>query len=500
MGSLREFEPAESDVLDTAEAGGLIARGGALRIIGFVATVVLSLAGVVVLTRYLEPDRFGQYQTVASLMVVVAAVTDVGMATLGVREYAQRRDSDRYEFMRMLLGLRLALSVIGVAGGLLFTAAAGYPTPLVIGTCLAGLGLILTVVQTTLAIPLGVELRYGVLATMDVTRQALTTALIVALVLAGAGVGPLLGVTVPVQLFLIAWTFLLVRGKISARATFRPSVWKSLLGTTVAFALATAVGAVYTYLAQILTSLVATEFQTGVFSAAFRVYTVAAGATSILVATAFPLLSRAARDDHERLGYALGRLTQTTLIAGGAISIGTFLAAAPIIDIVGGPQYAASVPVLKILSFGMLAGFAIASWGYGLLALHEHRAMIYANLAALGVTGVLVLVLAQSPLGARGTAIGALCGEIVLGIGYAVGLSRAPADVTLLSREGLRAMGAIALSLVVGLLCPVPAIAQAVIGLGVYLALLAVLRVVPGEAVDLLPEKIGRRIPRAILS
>ena len=464
------------------------------------ATVVLSLAGVIVLTRYLEPDRFGQYQTVASLMVVVAAVTDVGMATLGVREYSQRRGRDRFEFIRMLLGLRLVLSVIGVVGGFLFTAAAGYPAPLVVGTCLAGLGLILTVVQTTLAIPLGVELRYGTLATMDVVRQALTTTLIVVLVLAGAGIAPLLGIAVPVQILLIAWTFFLVRGKISARATFRPSVWKGLLGTTLAFALATAVGAVYTYFAQILTSLVATEFQTGVFSAAFRVYTVAAGATSILVATAFPLLSRAARDDHERLGYALGRLTLTTLIVGGAIAIGTFLAAATIIDIVGGSQYAASVPVLKILAFGMLAGFAIASWGYGLLALHEHRAMIYANLAALVVTGVLVLILAQSSLGATGTAIGALCGELVLGTGYAVGLWRAPADMTLISREAVLAAGAIALSLAVGTVAPVPAIAQAIIGLAVYLALLAALRVIPGEAVDLLPDAIGKHVPRAILS
>lgn len=500
MGAIHDIEPTEADVLDSTEAGGLVARGGALRILGFVATVVLSLAGVVVLTRYLEPDRFGQYQTVASLMVVVAAVTDVGMATLGVREYSQRKGSDRYEFMRMLLGLRLVLSVVGVAGGLLFTAAAGYPPALVIGTCLAGLGLVLTVVQTTLAIPLGVELRYGVLATMDVVRQALTTGMIIAFVLAGAGVALLLGITVPVQLLLIVWTFLLVRGKISARATFKPSVWRSLMGTTVAFALATAVGAVYTYLAQILTSLVATEFETGVFSAAFRVYTVAAGATSILVATAFPLLSRAARDDHERLGYALGRLTQTTLIAGGAITIGTFLAAGPIIDVVGGAQFSGSVPVLKILAFGMLAGFAIASWGYGLLALHEHRAMIYANLAALTVTGILVLVLAQSSLGARGTAVGALCGEIVLGAGYAIGLARAPADVTLLANAGLRAVGAIAISLAVGILCPVSSILQACVAFVVYGCLLAILRVVPAEAVDLLPPGIGRRIPRGILS
>jgi O-antigen/teichoic acid export membrane protein len=199
MASIRELEPTESDVLDTAAAGGLVIRGGALRVLAYAATSLLALGAVVVVTRYLEPGRFGQYQTIVSLMIVVGAVSDLGMATLGTREFSQRSGDDRRSYMRILLGLRLLLTLLGAIGAIIFAVAAGYSTDLLLGTAFAAISLVLMVVQTTLSIPLGVELRLGTLAAMDIARQALTTALIIGVVFAGGGVADLLGATIPGQ-------------------------------------------------------------------------------------------------------------------------------------------------------------------------------------------------------------------------------------------------------------------------------------------------------------
>ncbi len=123
---MRDLESAEADVLDTSDAGGLAVRGGALRLAAYVVTAAISLVSVVVLTRYLDPGRFGQYQTIISLIIVAGALSDLGMGTLGTREFAQRTGDDRWEFMRVLAGFRIALSFLGVAGALVFALAAGY--------------------------------------------------------------------------------------------------------------------------------------------------------------------------------------------------------------------------------------------------------------------------------------------------------------------------------------------------------------------------------------
>ena len=78
------------DILDTREAGPRIIRGGVVRGAGHVVNNLIALLGVMLVTRYLGVADFGRFQTVMSLITVVATITDAGMATLGMREYAQR--------------------------------------------------------------------------------------------------------------------------------------------------------------------------------------------------------------------------------------------------------------------------------------------------------------------------------------------------------------------------------------------------------------------------
>ena len=181
-------------------------------------------------------------------------------------------------------------------------------------------------------------------------------------------------------------------------------------------------GSLYVYTALVLTSLVSTQEQTGLFGASFRVYIIVASVPGILVTTAFPLLSRAARDDRERLRYATQRLFEGTAALGGAALVTCVLGAAPIIAVVAGHEYDGAIPVLRIQGVALALTFVIATWGFTLLAMHRHRQMIRANLLALLVSATTVLLLARSH-GAEGAAFGTLLGESALACAYAWGIS-----------------------------------------------------------------------------
>lgn len=473
-----------ADVLDSREAGGRIIRGGFVRGGGYVLSTLIALIGIALITRHLGVEEFGRFQTILSLITMVGTVTDAGMATLGLREYAQRTRGDRDRLMRSLLGLRLALTLAGAAIATLIALVLGYDWELLVGTALAGLGLAFTVVQTTLTIPLAAGLRNVALTALDVFRQVLTVAGYALLVAAGAGVMAFLGVTVPVGVVVVVVAAIVVREHVPLRPSFDLRAWGVMLRAAAAFAMATAVGTIYLYTSQVLTAGVTDARETGLFAAAFRVFIVVAAISGLLVTVAFPLLSRAARDDRDRLAYALHRLFDTTTVVGLGAAIGLVVGAPAIIDVMAGGGFADAAPALRIQGIAVVASFALAPIGFALLSLHDHRGILVANAIALTVMLVSVGALGAA-FGAEGAAIGTVLGEWSLASAYLIALRRTARPVAptfgRAARGSIAAAPCFALALVPG----PPAWVLACVALTAYALLLVVLRAVPEELLEL---------------
>jgi O-antigen/teichoic acid export membrane protein len=489
--SITSSARGQDDVLDSDAASGLVIRGGVLRFLSFAGQLGLSVVSTAVLTRRLGVSRFGQYTTVLSLVAVVAAVTDAGMSNIGTREYAILREPERTEMMRNLLGLRVALTLGGTVIVLAIAVAAGYDEALLLGAVLASLGLVAIVVQHTLLIPLTADLRLGTLSAVDLGRQVLLVGGLVALALGGAGVLPLLAVTLLVNLVLIG-PVLLVRGRLSAGLSLQPAAWPPLLRAAVTFSLASAVGVIYIYTVQILTSLVASHHQNGLFAVSFRVFVVAAGVPGIIVSGTLPLLSRAARDDRDRLAHALRRIFETSLIAGVGAALVISAGSGFIVSVIAGPRYAAAAPVLALQAVAIVATFVGAGWSFALLSLHLHRGLLIANAAALAVSIVLTTVLAGVD-GARGAAVATIGGEVTLALGMFAALTRGrpqyrPPALVVAKVALAGAIGA-ALSLVPSM----PSLARAVVALAVYAVAIVVTGALPHELRMALRSPLSRR-------
>ncbi len=486
--------PGAVDVLDTPEAGGLVIRGGALRVVGFAAGTLLSLGGVVLLTRHLGVSDYGRFQTVVSFIAIVQAFADAGMATLGVREYAQRTGADRDRLMRVLLGLRIVVTAVGVAIATALVAVGGYGEDLILGTVLMGLGLVIVLLQTTVQIPLAAELRLGTITAIDVFRQAFATALIVILVAVGAGLVPFFAASIPVHLAILVWTAALVSGRIALRPSFVLAEWGTLLRPALAVALATTVGTIYLYTAQILTSLIATEVQTGLFSASFRVFIIVAAVPGILVTSAFPLLSRAARDDADRLANVVRGMFEASLVLGGGALVVCVLGASPIIDVIGGSKYAGAAPVLRVQGLTLFVTFCLATFGFTMLALHRHRPLVLMNLLALVVMAVTVPIFIHFD-GEVGAAWATLLGETTLLCGYVAVLARERPALRPRAGPAVRVLVAIAIALSPALL-DLPDVAVTALGVVLYAVAALALGAVPRGVIEQLPASMQTLLAR----
>jgi O-antigen/teichoic acid export membrane protein len=249
-----------------------------------------------------------------------------------------------------------------------------------------------------------------------------------------------------------------------------------------AFSMAAAVGVVYFRAAIIITSLVASAYETGLFGAAFRIVDVIIVVPALIVGAGFPIFSRAARDDHARLAYALQRTFEASLVLGGAIALGLALGASLAIDIVAGAKFAGAESVLRIQTIALLCAFASAAWGYGMLSLRLHRQALFVTVTALALNAALTLALVPG-LGADGAAIAVACGEAFVAVAEAVILWRQEPELG--PRFGRAARVGVALGLggAVALIPDLPVAVLVALGLSVYVVALLALRAIPEEVI-----------------
>jgi O-antigen/teichoic acid export membrane protein len=418
------LDQAEVDLIGSDAAGPAALRGSVLLGGGYAATIGLSLISAPLLIRHLGISDFGRYTTVLALVTVVNGLTDAGLMNIALREWASHTGEVRGRLMASLLGIRLELSAVGVVVGVLFALVAGYDSTLVLGTLVAGVGMIFTAVANLLTASLQGELRFGWVTVINLTRQVVAVALLVALVLAGAGLLPLLASSSVAGVAVLAFAAFLVRRQMPLRPRFKDTGWLPLVRDTLPYAAAIAVNTFYFRITIVVMSLIATAQQTGYFATSFRVTEVLVGVPAVAIGAAFPILSRSAHSDPDRFANATERIVDLSVIGGVGLGLGVALSAPWVVEVLAGPAGAPAGPVLQIQAIGSAATFLTMACGFVFLSLRRHTILLVANGGALVANIVLTLVLVHADQ-ARGGAIAAAGAETCLAIGLLIALMRA---------------------------------------------------------------------------
>lgn len=483
--------PDDADVLDTAAAGGLVVRGGTLRVIGYVTAILVSVVAAALMLRHLGKVDFGRYTTALAFITIIGSLSDLGLTGIGLRQAAVGDRATRERIMRNVLGMRIVTSSVGIAVACVFAVLVGYPTVMVEGIALAGVGLLALVTLDSYTMQLQIGLKLSWTAALEVLRQIGQTFVVIALVLVGAPLLPFIGAQIPGAFLAAAIAAFLARHSSRLLPAFDRVEWRRLAHDLLPYAAASAIGAVYFRVEIVVLSLVSTGAETGLFSAAFRITEVVVGIPWLVASSALPVVSRAAEHDRERLAYALRRMFDASLAAGVGIAVAIFLGAPFAIKVVAGPQYSGSVEVLRIQAVTIAFTFLVTQWGFALLALKRTRALLVINVIGL-TTAVGVAIVLGGLKGADGASVALVGAEAVLAIGYAFALARVSPDLrvrlAIAPRVGLAAIVALG----VAILSSTPSFPATIIGAVVYLVALTALGALPAEIRELLPGRSAR--------
>ena len=456
-------------------------RGGAARAVSYGAGSLLTAIGSIFLLRHLGLVDFGRYGTVMALLTIVGGFTEGGLTTTATRDMALLAPgTERRSLLRDLLALRVVLSTIGIGVAVVFAVIAGYDSTLVFGTFIAGLGIVLVSAQAAFLVPLSVDLRNGRVAVSEMFRQGLLVVGIIILALGGSGLGGFF-----VNQLLAAVVLVAISPFVVGRANVAIPHWnwgrsRTLLREAAPLAIVTVLGTVYFRVLVIVTSLLTDDRQTALFVTSSRIFELLIGLPLLLSGIVLPVLTVAARDDPGRFRYVNQRLTELAFLCGALICLILVIGSHPILVVLGGDQYGAVAPVLRLQAPMIVTLFLISAWNPALIALRRQRAM--AIVTGIGLLASVTAGLVLIPLfDARGASVAAVFAELFTAGGTFLVLWRAGPGRELHFGWLPRALAVVGAAFAVGLLCPGSDAVRTVVACAVFVVGAAALRLLPQE-------------------
>ena len=413
------------DVLHTPEAGRRVVQGAIQRVIGYGLGVGLTGAASILMLHHLTVEDFGRYATVMAVVTIVSGLADAGLTIVGNRELALLAPGEqRRRLLGALVGIRLTLTPVGVMLGVLFGLAAGYDGTLVAGIAVAGAGVVLISVQATYQSLPAVELRNVRVTVNDVLRQLFMLLAVAVLVASGAALSGFFAAQVAVGIGMAAVAPLVLGRRAIVRPRLDAAQWRRLLAQGIPVAAAYTLALIYFRVLLLLLSLSSTETETGVFGTSLRVFELLLGFPTLAVGVALPVLA-ASRADTGRLRYQVDRLIHGAVVLGALVTLFVVIGAQPIIEILGGDEYAPAANILRlhVLAFTVVFVSSVASTT--LIALGHQRAVVKGNgigLVVMAALGLILIVGADG--GATEAAYAAVAGELALMVLLLVALSR----------------------------------------------------------------------------
>lgn len=402
------------EILASAEAGERVIRGSLWRLIANIAGALVGVGTAALLLHHLGRIDTGRYVTVISLIAIPVTVSDVSLNVVGSRELALCSGERRRALTANILGQRLIAMPLSIALALCFSLAAGYSSAMVFGTLLAGAGALLVAIANVFLLRLTVELRNAGLAFVDFFKQAFTLVAVGLLVALGAQLTAFFAILIAVGLGTLALVPVLAGLRAFLVPRFDAAAQRRLLASALPLAGAMALGQVYFRFVIILMSLISSGVQTGYFAGSLRAVEAGMALPILVAGVAQPLLAHAAREDRQRLRYAVRGLSEGLAIAGALVVIVAVHAAEPVMSLIGGAQFRPAGAVLRI-QVGALFFVALDQvWSAALLALGRQRELILTNGLALGFLALCAALLVP-PFGALGGGIASVLGEACLG-------------------------------------------------------------------------------------
>lgn len=468
---------------------------------GQIGTWLISFATIVISSRYLGPDRMGQFNFANSLAAIMALIAGLGMGPYITRAVA--REPERTSALVSAAAIARSALVLPTFGALalyVFLARLDSLTGTLAFILLGASSL--TLLGEGLGAAFQGHDRMSLYAVSQLLLNLLDLVLIGAIVLLHGGViwFALSALVIAATVLLLAVRWIWQIAPLTAHITRRQI--RDVVFGSVPFWANSLFLTFYIYVDSVILASMAGDRAVGLYGPPTRIFSVALFAPTIIATVTTPLLSRRGVDAGQDFVRAARKTLSLLIVAAVPITVGLIALAGPAIAVIFGTEFLASVPVLMVLSLCIPCTFLNVNLAATLAARNQQWLWTIIMAASCVVNPLANVVLIHfASIHWHSPTVGAACALLlteVLMATYGVIVAR---DITLTPSVGRALMGALAAGLaqavILRLLGPDWILPGEVLAALCYVGLAIALGAVPISELRLLRDVALRRAPSA---
>lgn len=367
---------------------------------------VLSLFVVGILTRSLGPEGFGQYSAIFAYLYIFTALADLGLHTVLVREIS-KEGADEARIASKIFTLRffVILGFVIVADALVFVFP--YPLQVKIGILIASLFSVFSSLSQVVTGIFQKHLRIYLVSFSDVIARLVQVGALLLLVRFETGLLWFIGVVVFTEIIHFGLIFYFTRPLTRIKLDIDLKYWKDIIKTALPIAVSLVLVLIYFKLDTVMLSVMKPASDVGIYSVAYKVLESIIFLPAIYIGLVMPLLSRHAFSDRAEFIKTFRKAFDVISIFAIWFSVYVFVMSDWIVRIMGGSDFIAAGPVLKILSVAIFLIFFGNLGGYSVIALNLQKKAMWTYFvgAVVNVGGNLLLIPRYSYFAAASTTV-----------------------------------------------------------------------------------------------
>jgi O-antigen/teichoic acid export membrane protein len=350
-----------------------IVANSAAQIVGLTASFLISLVTFAMVTRYLGPTEYGYYSAALALLLIPAAISDLGLSKTVLRHISREPESTG-EVVSASLTARSGIALIAFP----MTLALAFVLPLPNGTRMAALvasgGIFLLVLNDGLVSILQAEWRMGWAMMANVMGRVLTLGLTVAVLEVGGGLYAVLLAYVAGNGLTLLVDFVGVRGA-GLRVFLDLRYCARLLRGTALVGAAIMMASLYFRIDTVLLAALRPSSDVGLYSSAYKFLDLALVVAGAVIGSLFPHLTRELAKKNTDTSQ-VQHMFNVLLSFGAAIAVVVWMHAGHLIELGSGSEYLPATTALRLLAPAILVSFVSGLFSGMLLAGHQERLVL----------------------------------------------------------------------------------------------------------------------------
>lgn len=371
-----------------------------------VSTVILSLFLVRLITGYLGQDGFGKYATVLAFFSFFSAIGDLGLGQVTAREIAKEGSNER-KILGNVVGLRLVSSTLLILVAPIIILFFDYPVEVKWGIFIVACASLFSSLTFVMNSIFQKRIAMDRVAMVEFVGKLIQVSLIALIVRFQLGFLPIVFAVLAALAFNIITVLIISRKFVRFVPQFDFVFWRAFLKESLPMGATAIITFAYFKTDTILLSLLQTSADVGVYNVAYKIIENLVFFPAMLAGLILPLLARYFVKDRKKFLEIANKTFKVFVIIVLPIVLGTVFLADDIVHLISGPNFSASIPVLRILAFSLACIFFGHFFNMILIVGHMQKKLMQVLLfvAAFNIILNLFIVSRYSYLGAAVAAV-----------------------------------------------------------------------------------------------